>query len=393
MKRYKRWTAGALAAVILTLSSSVFASAETPFGEFRLDASGIDKPVRDISVNIYRRDESGQFQVASTSQYSCTFNRATSDASFFIQANAEGVWVSVDYLTDINGDGTYELLDDPANPVWDVMNAQGSLYRPNAGNAAPVLASGQPFLLVPETLLVRSQQAVQDRIAGGPCQLDAAQSTAVPQEFPLFMIKLHHTNPADGQDEVLVFYLQLYGDVLIPFDVSPSDWYYDAVEYVLSQGYFSGAGNGLFLPQDQLSRAHMAQVLWTMAGSPDGAVSSFSDVPTSQWYYKPVSWCQQKELILGYATGSFGPTDLLSREQMATILYRYANSPAADYSLSRFSDADKVSSWALDAMSWAVSNRLLSNTDSGALNPQELVTRGELAAVIYAYSQNASLYR
>lgn len=397
MKRYKRRTAGILAllAAALSLFSGSAAPAQTPFGEFRLDASGIDKPSRDISVDIYRRDEAGQFQVSGTSSYTCTFNRATGDASFFIQANTEGVWVSVDYLTDLNGDGTYELLDDPDTPVWDVMDSQGRLFRPQAGQAAPTLTPGQPCLLTPDTLLSRSRQAVQDRGAGGSFPLDAAQGGAEQQEFPLCMLKLHHTDPATGEEESLVFYLQIYGEVLVPFDVSPTDWYYDAVSYVLSNGIFSGVGDGLFSPDGQLARAHLAQVLWTMAGSPSGAASSFPDVPGSEWYYNPVSWCQQKELILGYSTGDFGPMDPLSREQMAVILYRYAKlngvSLTAIGDLSRFSDAGQVSPWAQEEMRWAVSHNLLPNSGGGTLNPQELVTRGELAFVVHACAQNLGL--
>jgi len=260
MKRSKRRTAGLLAAVMLT-AASLFSglAAEAPFAEFLLDASDIDKPNVDLSVDIYHRDESGQFQVVSNSKFSCTLNRTTTagDARFYIQPNTDGVWATVDYLTDVNGDGTYELLEDSSAPVWDVMDSQGSLFRPQPGAAAPVLTpreQEQACLLSPDALLARSRQAAQERMPGGSCALEAAQNGAVRQEFPLCMVKLHHTNPADGQDETLVFYLQLYGDVLVPFDVSPSDRYYDAVCFVLSQKYFSGAGNGLFLPDAQLSR-------------------------------------------------------------------------------------------------------------------------------------------
>jgi len=398
MKHYKRWAAGLLAAVMLTaVSLSSGFAAEAPFAEFRLDASDIDKPSRDISVDIYHRDESGQFRAASSSQYSCTFNRVTTrDARFFIQPNTDGVWVSVDYLTDVNGDGTYELLEDPGAPVWDVMDSEGGLFRPQPGFAAPVLPprEEQAYLLSSDTLLARSRQAVQERMPGGSCALEIAQDGAVQQQFPLCMVKLHRTLP-DKQEETLIFYLQLYGDVLVPFDVSPSDQYYDAVCFVLSQNYFSGVGNGLFRPEKHLPRAQLAQVLWSMAGSPEGAESAFSDVPSDQWYYKAVSWCQQEGLIVGYTANTFGPQDLLSREQMLTVLCRYAEyvgSPLnTDDDLSRFSDAGQVSSWAQTGVRWAASNGLLANTDGSALGPKELVTRGELAAAIYAYAQSIGL--
>lgn len=393
MKRYRRWMAGLLAAVIMaaSLSSALAAPADTPFAEFRFDASELDQPNRDISINIYRRGEDGQFQVASSSKYSCTLNRATGDARFFVQANRDNVWVSVDYLTDLDGDGVYELLEDPSAPVWDVMDTQGRLSRPQPGESAPVLASGQPYLLASDLLVTRSRQAVQDRAAGGSFALGLTQDTAGRQDFPLCMVKLHYTDPAGGEEQTLVYYLQIYGDVLVPFDLSPSDPYYDAVLFVLSRGYFSGSGNGLFQPNSKLPRAQMAQVLWTMAGSPAGAESSFSDVPAGQWFYPSVSWCQREGLIAGYSSKTFAPSKSLSREQMMTILFRYANYTGAplgsDGDLSRFSDAGDVSSWARDGMQWAAANGLLVNSADGTLRPQELVTRWELAAVLYAYSR------
>jgi len=125
--------------------------------------------------------------------------------------------------------------------------------------------------------------------------------------------------------------------------------------------------------------------------------SAFSDVPSTRWYYKAVSWCQQEGLIVGYTADTFGPLDQLSREQLLAILYRYARyagaSPSADGDLSLFSDAGQVSSWARTGVQWAASNGLLVNTQGGALAPQELVTRGELAATIYAYTQNVNSRR
>ena len=121
MKRTRRWIAGLMAAALMTAASvscGFASSADTFFGEFRIDASAIDKPERSISVDIYRRDEDGRFQLDTSGEYDCKLNRVTIDAGFFIQATEEGVWVSVDYLTDINGDGVYELLEGGDEPVW-----------------------------------------------------------------------------------------------------------------------------------------------------------------------------------------------------------------------------------------------------------------------------------
>ena len=108
--------------------------------------------------------------------------------------------------------------------------------------------------------------------------------------------------------------------MLIPPDVSPSDSYYEAVKYVLAQGYFSGTDDGRFDPSGELTRAQLSQVLWTMGGSLNSKMSQFSDVTSNDWFYRSVSWCQQEELIAGYSTTTFAPDDRLSREQMISIL-------------------------------------------------------------------------
>lgn len=397
MRRYTRWMAGLLsAAVIITASISCgFASsAEAPFAEFRIDATGMDKPERSISVDIYRRNEAGLFQVDSSSEYTCKLNRATRDAGLFIQANAKGVWVSVDYLTDINGDGVYEFLEDENAPVWDVMSLQGALTQPRPGSQAPALTEGQPYILSPELLVYRSQQAAQDRAAGGACALDAGPETALPQSFPLCMVRLHRTDPADGQDHTQTYYLQIYDDVLIPFDISPTDWYYDAVAFGMAQGYFSGTDDGYFRPNDQLPRSHMAQVLWAMSGSPEAEGVRFNDVTPKDWFYPAVSWCRQEGLISGYSSEQFGPNDYLTREQMVTILYQYARysgtSLRSNADLSQFADAGDISSWALESMRWALTNGLILNSES-TLRPRDIVSRAELAEALYSYTLNAGL--
>lgn len=395
MKRHKRLLAALLAAVMTTtvsLSSTLAVAAAEPFADFRIDAADMDIPDRTISVDLYRR-QNGAFRVDDSVEYPCRINRVTSDASFYIQPTEDGVWASVDYLTDLNGDGTYELLDGGSDPVWDVLNPQDGLALPMEGGGSPALIRAQTYVLSSEMLTSRYQQAVQNRTAGGSLALDVGQGTPVKQEHPLCMIKLHRIDPADGQDYIQTYYLELYGAVLIPHDISPSDSYYEAVKYVLAQGYFSGTDDGRFAPSDKLTRAQLAQVLWTMGGSLNSKMSQFSDVAVNDWFYRSVSWCQQEDLISGYDASTFGPHDQLSREQMISILFRYARHSGAALrstaDLSSFSDADQVSLWALDSMRWAVTNGLIPTTDA-ALRPGDAVTRAELASTLYSYEMNLS---
>ena len=394
MKLYKRWTAAALVCVMsatVSITSGLALPATESFAEFRIDAAGNDIQDRTITVDLYRLDKKGRFQVDDTIEYTCKLNRATRDASFFIQPQEDGVWVSVDYLTDLNGDGTYELLDGGDSPVWDVMDLQGGLTQ-SKGEAA-ALTSDETYILSPETLVLRSKEAVQNRTPEGAFSLDVGSGTVAKQDFPLCMIKLHRTDPGDGQDYVQTYYLEIYDRVLIPTDVSPSQWYYEPVKFVLNKGYFTGTKNGLFEPEGQLTRAQLAQVLWTMSGCQNAKMSQFSDVAVGSWYYSAVSWCQQEGLIAGYSSNIFAPNDTLSREQMVSILYRYAKyaggSLRVSDDLSQFDDVEDVSRWAVESMRWAVTNGVLSNTESSLL-PSKNVTRAEMAAALYAFEVSSN---
>lgn len=393
MKRCKRWLAALLAAAMtaaISLSASLAAPEAEPFADFRIDASDMDIPDRTISVNLYQRQD-GVFQVADSVEYACRVNRVTGDASFYIQPSVDGVWASVDYLTDLNGDGTYELLDGGEDPVWDVLTPQDGLVLPVAAKDAPALASAQTYILSGETLKARYQQAVQSRFAGNSLPLDVGQGPISKQEYPLCMVKLHCTDPSSGEDHVQTYYLELYGEVLVPPDVSPGDWYYEAVKFTLAQGYFSGTDDGRFDPSGLLTRAQLAQVLWTMGGSLNAKPSQFSDVSPTDWFCHSVSWCHQEELIVGYDADTFAPQDQLSREQMLCILFRYARHTGAALritaDLSQFTDADDISPWAMDSIRWAVTNGIISSSET-ALRPGESVTRAELAATLYSYQTN-----
>lgn len=394
MNAFRRWIASALVtalAVSVSLCPGLAAPAEEAFADFRIAAAGVDKSERSISVSTYHRDDKGGFQTEGEGEYACKLNRATKDASFFIQANAPGVWVSVDYLTDVNGDGVYEYLEDEAAPVWDVMDDKGDLARLEPDDAPFELVQGQPYVLSAVLLRFRGQLAAQERAAEGTFPLATGQDSAVEQEFPLCVIRLHRQSP-DGEAQEQTYYLKIYDDILVPFDVSHADWYYDAVAYGLSQGYFSGADNGCFLPNDPLPRAQLAQVLWSMSGSPEAEDSHFSDVSPDDWFYSAVSWCQQENLISGYPDQTFVPNDMLSREQMAAILYRYARYAGTSLrvggDLSRYPDAGDISPWALDSMRWAVTCGLFPEQEE-TLRPRDVISRAELAAALYFYTTNA----
>lgn len=387
MRRYRRWMAALLAAVTAA-SLSVFPGlaqpAAEPFAQFHIGASSTDAPQRTLSIARYARGADGGFRLSGTEEQVCRLNRVTGDANCFIQPAEEGVWVTVDYLTDVNGDGVYELLDGGSSPAWEVMDAQSDLISPP--DKVPALAADEMYILSSELLVQHSRQAVQDRLAGGAHALEDAPEASAGTDFPLCIITLR---AAGGQDQV--FYLQIYEDVLVPFDVSPSDSYYDAVVFCLFRGYFTGTGGGQFSPDAPLTRAQLAQVLWTTCGSPEAEPTTFTDVPEDTWYYRAISWCQQNKLISGQGGNTFAPNSLLTREQMTSILYRYAqhtgSSLRATANMSRFTDLDSVSPWACTSMQWAATNWLI-DVSGDTLLPKNTVTRAELAEALYAYDIN-----
>lgn len=383
MNALKRWTAAALALVIAGSVSPVLAvPAAEPFADFRIDALNMDIPDRTLSIDLYCRNESGGFSPADTAvdPIHCKVNRVTGDAMFYIQPRTDGVQVTVDYLTDVNGDGLYELLDGGGQPVWDTLDPMNELIQ--GGN--PSLSNEQTYFLSAETLSQRFETAAQARARD--LGLEAGFQT-----FPLCRVTLRHTGADDGREYEQLYYLEICGQILAPPDVSRDQWYYDAVEYNLIQGWFTGMGDGRFCPDEPLNRSQLAQVLWTTAGRPVTEPADYADVFTTDWFCQAVAWCRWENLMTGYEDGTFLPNAPLTREQLASVLQRYEGyahpgtaHPAYPDALAQFSDADSVPPWALDSMRWVASLGLLPVSDN-SLRPGDTVTRAELAFALYTY--------
>lgn len=173
----------------------------------------------------------------------------------------------------------------------------------------------------------------------------------------------------------------------LPFtDVAEKDWFYNEVKYVYDKGMMNGVSGDTFAPDASTSRAMIVTVLYRLAGSPPAQAPSFPDVALGQYYAYPVGWAAQQSIVNGYETGEFRPSGLLTREQFATILYRYARamgySTAAQGDLTAFTDLAAISPYAGDAMSWAVGAGLLSGMGDGTINPQGSATRAQMAAIL-----------
>ena len=176
-------------------------------------------------------------------------------------------------------------------------------------------------------------------------------------------------------------------------DVSASAWYADAVAYVTDNGMMQGNA-GRFMPNDNLDRAMMAQILYNLEDNPAvNGGSAFGDVGSGSWYADAVAWASANSVITGYDNGNYGPNDSITREQMALMLYRYAalkgyETTQSGAGLTGFADAESVSSWASEAMTWAVNAGVINGKDGNRLDPQGTATRAEVAQVLMNFGQN-----
>lgn len=173
-------------------------------------------------------------------------------------------------------------------------------------------------------------------------------------------------------------------------DVAVTDWFRSDVEWAVRKGVFVGVSEKSFDPHGDMNRAMLATVLWRMEGSPSASASGrFSDVPSGKWFSESVEWAAEKGLVKGYGKGFFGPLDPVTREQFATILWRYAADQTGAGSggddLSSFADASSVSDWAVEAAGWAVSEKILNGNEKKELMPQKNSSRAEAAAMLHRF--------
>ncbi len=174
-------------------------------------------------------------------------------------------------------------------------------------------------------------------------------------------------------------------------DVSPTRdaWCYTQVMQASEAGLMNGYGSSLFGKNDPITRGQMVQILYNYYGEDCGTNSGFSDVPSSAWYAKAVTWASKKGVASGYSNGTFGPNNKLTREQMVTILYNVADKPATNTSaISQYSDYYQVASYAADGFAWAVSNKVVSGTSSTTLSPRGTATRAQVAVILVRYLEN-----
>ncbi|MDR3904846.1 MAG: S-layer homology domain-containing protein [Evtepia sp.] len=186
-----------------------------------------------------------------------------------------------------------------------------------------------------------------------------------------------------------------FAEAPLPFpDVTEGDWFYDAVVYAYENGLMDGVGDNLFAPNSQTTRAQLVTILYRLEGQP--AVSSdlpFTDVESGTWYTDAILWAAQNNIVNGVNDTEFAPGADITREQLVTILYRYAESKGYDVSasadLSGYPDADQVQDYAQPAMAWAVAEGIVEGVD-GTLNPAGNATRAQIATILMRFCEGVA---
>ena len=177
----------------------------------------------------------------------------------------------------------------------------------------------------------------------------------------------------------------------LPFnDVSYGDWYYNAVQFVYSRGIMDGVDYYKFDPNGTITRGMIVTMLWRMAGEPfEMPVTSFTDVEIGRYYTTAVAWACRNGIADGMGESTFGPNDAITREELVTLLYRYAQyfgHSCIGTSIEGFADAGSVSSYAYNAMCWAYKAGVVTGTTGSRLNPQGTASRAEAAQMIMSFS-------
>lgn len=247
----------------------------------------------------------------------------------------------------------------PVSGLATLTVTKGEVINVSTGETVPSgsgLTNGHRYLCAEDTTAAVSAGAVTEILIEGFCQT-AAMRTPLPLPF---------------------------------LDMSKGDWFYPAVDYAVGRDLFKGTGARTFSPQNSMTRAMFVTVLYRLAGQPYVSTASmaFSDVTDpNAYYYNAVAWASQNNIVTGYVDGTFKPDVSITREQMAAIMYRYAD--YAGYSVqiispekfSAFPDSGSVSDWAVNALMWATDRGIINGAD-GKLLPMSTATRAQVAQII-----------
>lgn len=301
--------------------------------------------------------------------------------------NTDGSTTVVETTKDGTVTETVTTTDGVSGTV--VTNAEGTVTAVNA--EVPASANGETVTLPLEVTATSNAADAVEIEVNVSFEVDSVTVTIPVEDItPGTVIVLVYE---DGTEETVPktaltengLAIELDGSVTLKvvdntkiFNDTADHWGGDAITFVTSRELFNGVGNDTFAPEQTMNRAMLATVLWRLEGKQEADVNSaFADVEAGTWYTDAINWAAEAGIINGYGD-SYGTNDPITREQMATILYRLNGSPAVNSSVEGASD------WATDAMAWAVEIGLLQGDENG-LNPRGTATRAQVSTILMRY--------
>ena len=309
---------------------------------------------------------------------------ATVDASGLVTAVARGTAVITATAADGSGASasctvTVSSYLPPANPNYriTVEATQGGTVTadPTAAKAGATVT----LTPVPDRGYQVGAVAVTDRFGEAVAVTEQADGTYT------------FTMP-NGQVTVTV----TFAETPLPFtDVTEGDWFYDAVRYAYETGLMDGVGDSLFAPNSETTRAQLVTILYRLEGEPEvSGTSGFTDVEADTWYTDAVVWAAENGIVNGVSETEFAPGKDITREQLATILFRYAEAKGYDVSarvdLSAYPDADQIQSYAAESVAWAVAEGLIQGFEDNTLRPAGNATRAQIATILMRFCEGVA---
>ena len=271
----------------------------------------------------------------------------------------------------------------PANPNYKITIGAMENGTVTANPTAAKAGATVTLTPVPDEGYALSTLTVTDRFGDAVQVTENADGTYT---FPM----------PNGQVTVTATFVETEEPVDEPFvDVAEGDWFYDAVVYAYQNELMDGVGGNRFAPNSETTRAQLVTILYRLEGQP--AVSGdlpFTDVESGTWYTDAILWAAQNNIVNGVSDTEFAPGDDLTRQQLVTILYRYAETKGYDVSasadLAGYPDAGQVQTYAQPAMAWAVAENIIRGMEDGTLKPAGNASRAQIATILMRFCEDVA---
>ncbi len=371
----------------------------TPLGQVLYSKEALQE-ITEETLDLECFEYSGESQLFLSQGYSqldTAINHLAPSAQIQIEALTPGVWVYIQYLTDIDGDGNYEWLTNSEGiPLWGSLQKDGSIASFGTLSDSQRMSLGETRTVSAYDLLQHGLEAEVARSPVGNMSLDGKhydQSGEI-----VYCITLSDQNYLDLMKQGGIFLsmpsyyitLDLLGaqnsatvGAYAFADVTPFDWYFEGVDFVVRRGLFGGINNSNFGPEEALTRGMFLQSLYQLAGQPYAPLQEYTDVQDGIWYHEAVSWATEVGIFSGK---TFRPNENITREEILDMLYQYAKqSPEYAHlqgevgSLIQFSDWREVSPSYMPAIGWCAGVDIIGERSKGSILPHDEASRAEAA--------------